>query len=295
MVTATLPSVPIAVVVLDFDPVVRFAGLAVRLDTLIVAAGVVLALLVAALLARGAGRDDPDGLRIDDLLFIVLAAVPGGVVGGRLGYVLLHLDYYRTSPAAIVDPGQGGLELLLGVVGAGISGGYAARLLGPSAGVWFHAAAIPTLLAVAGGKLAMAVGGTGQGSATDLPWATAYAGPGPWGSLSPALPAHPAQLYEAALVALIVVALTLAGMVGAFDRRDGVAWLAAVGSWAMARGVVAITWRDAPVAGPLRVEQLIVLAVLLGCAVAARVVRGAPAVQPHTATGWPDARPRRRA
>ena len=288
---------PIAAVVLDFDPVVRVAGLAVRLDTLIVAAGIVIALLVAALLARGAGRHlGPDALRIDDLLFVVLAAVPGGVVGGRLGYVLLHLDYYGANPAAIADPGRGGLELLLGVVGAAISGGYAARLLGPSAGVWFHVAAIPTLLAVATGKLGMAVGGAGQGSATDLPWATSYTGAGPWGSLAPALPAHPAQLYEAGLVALIVVVVTVAGMVGAFDRRDGAAWLAAVGSWALARGVVAATWRDAAVAGPLRAEQLLVLAVLLGLGIAAtRLVRGARSVEPGIAAGWRDAGPPRRA
>ena len=287
---------PIAVVVLDFDPVVRLAGLAVRLDTLVAAVGVVLALLVAALFARGVARDiGPDALRIDDLLFIVLASVPGAVVGGRLGYVLLHLDYYRATPAAVVDPGQGSLELLLGVVGGALTGGYAARLLGPSAGAWFHVAAIPTLLAVGTGKVAMAVGGAGQGSPTDLPWATAYAGSAPWGSLAPAVPSHPAQLYEAALVGFVLLALALAGMVGALDRRDGGAWLAAVGSWALARAVVATTWRDAAVVGPLRAEQLLALAVLAGCAIAAAFVlpRGRSVEMP--AAEWPDPASRRRA
>ena len=288
---------PIAVVVLDFDPVVRLAGLAVRLDTLVVAAGVLLALLVAILLARGAARDHGlASLRVDDLLFIVLAAVPGAVVGGRLGYVLLHLDYYRATPLAIVDPGQGGLELLLGVVGGGVSGGYAARLLGPSAGVWFHVAAIPTLLAVAAGKAAMAVGGAGQGSATNVPWATAYAGPGPWGSLGPALASHPAQLYEAALVVLVGLAVVLAGIVGAFDRRDGGAWLAAVASLALVRAVVALTWRDATVVGPLRAEQLIALAVLAGSVLtAALVLPRARSVEPPAAPSWPARASRRRA
>jgi hypothetical protein len=57
-----------------------------------------------------------------------------------------------------------------------------------------------------------------------------------------------------------------------------------------------MTWRDAPVAGPLRAEQLLVLAVLLGVGVAAALLaRGAGSVEPRTAAGWPDPGSPRRA
>jgi len=264
--------VPIAVIALEFDPFLRLGDRLVRLETLVLAVGVLGALLVAARIARRtpAGGGDAslapaDNLRPDDLVFIVLAAVPGAVVGGRLGYGLLHLDYYGNHPGAILDPGQGSLELGLAIVGGALTGGLAARLLGEPVGRWFHVAALPLLAAIAVGKLAMALGGSGQGQPSNVPWATAYLGAGPWGSLAPELPSHPAQLYEAAATALVLgAAIALLGS-GAFARRDGRLFVAAVAGWAVARTVIAATWRDAPVLGPLVADQLLSIAIAAGC------------------------------
>jgi prolipoprotein diacylglyceryltransferase len=288
--------VPLAVVALDFDPVLRLGGVAVRLDTLVAAIGVLLAILIAALLARStpAKGDNPwlhRPLRLDDLLFVVLAAIPGALIGGRLGYALLHLDYYAANPAALIDPGQGSAELLLGVVGGGVTGLYGARMLSERAGRWFHVAAVPTLVAVGIGKVSMALGGSGQGAASTADWATRYVGPGPWGSLGPDVGAHPAQLYETAGVGVVILAVVALSAGGFFDRRDGTAWLVAVGGWALVRAVVATTWRDASVLGPMRAEQLLCIAVLGGSAAAALWIRRSPVRakepvldEPH----WPD-------
>jgi prolipoprotein diacylglyceryltransferase len=264
--------VPIAFIALEFDPFLRLGDRLVRLETILLAAGVLTALLIAARIARrtpaGGGEASPestDNLRPDDLVFLVLAAVPGAVVGGRLGYALLHLDYYGTHPGAILDPGQGSLELGLAIVGGALTGGLAARLLGEPVGRWLHVAALPLLAAIAVGKLAMALGGSGQGLPSNLPWATAYLGAGPWGSLAPELPSHPAQIYEAASTALVLgVAIVLLAS-GAFARRDGRLFVAAVAGWAVARTVVATTWRDAPVLGPLLADQLLSIAIAGGC------------------------------
>lgn len=265
-------TVPIAVVALAFDPFLRLGDRFVRLETLALAAGILGAILLGARIALrtpagdGIESDPPaDRLRPDDLLFIVLAAVPGAVIGGRLGYGLLHLDYYGNHPGAILDPGQGSLELGLAIVGGTLTGGLAARLLGEPAGRWFHVAALPLLVAIAVGKLAMALGGSGQGQPSNLPWATAYLGAGPWGSLAPELPSHPAQLYEAAATAVVLAAaIALLGS-GAFARRDGRLFVAAIAGWAVARTVVAATWRDAPVLGPLLADQLLSIAIAGGC------------------------------
>jgi phosphatidylglycerol:prolipoprotein diacylglycerol transferase len=238
----------------------------------VLAAGVLGALLLAARFVQrtpageGAGPHEPgDSLRPDDLLFIVLAAVPGAVLGGRLGYGLLHLDYYAAHAGAILDPGQGSLELGLAIVGGALTGGWAARLLGEPVGRWFHVAALPLLVALAVGKLAMALGGSGQGMPSDLPWATAYLGAGPWGSLAPELPSHPAQLYEA--LATVVVLVGAIGLLtsGAFARRDGRLFVAVLAGWAVARTVIAATWRDAPVLGPLLADQLLSIVIAGTC------------------------------
>ncbi len=263
---------PPAVIVLDFDPVVRFAGLAVRIETLVLAGGILAALLLAARIAQataageGPGSPAPAGtLRPDDLVFIVLAAVPGAVLGGRLGHGLLHLDYYAAHPGAILDPGQGSLELGLAIVGGALTGGWAARLLGAPVGRWFHVAALPLLVGIAVGKLAMALGGIGQGAPSDLLWATAYLGAGPWGSLVPELPSHPAQLYEALATVVVLAGATVLIARGRFERRDGRLFLAVLAGWAIARTVVAATWRDAPVLGPLLAGQLLAIALAGTC------------------------------
>jgi len=304
----TLPlTVPTAVLILDFDPLVRAGDASVRISTLVLAAVVAGALLLAARIAATTPAHGPTPgpfahrhhLRLDDLLFIVLGVVPGAVIGGRVEYVLTHLDYYVATTGAIVDPGQGGLGLGLAVVGGIASGAFVTRLLEAPIGRWAHVAALPTLLALAGGRVAQVLSGDGQGQPTDLSWATSYVGPGPWGSLAPSLPSHPAQVYEAVLVAVVLVVLgaILAG--GAFASRDGRALAIAIGLWAIVRVAVAATWRDAPVWAGLNAAQVIAIAVAFGCAlvlvagrsIADRFERGAAGRQGVGDTlepDWPD-------
>jgi phosphatidylglycerol---prolipoprotein diacylglyceryl transferase len=256
--------VPVAVVTLSFDPTVDLAGRAILIETIALAIAILVALTVAAAIAHATPRDSARRrLRLDDMLFIVLGIVPGAVVGARLGYVLLHLDFYRSQPGAILNPAQGGLELTLGILGGVLTGAYVARLLEAPVGRWAHAAALPVLVAIAGGKLAQALDGAGQGVPTDLSWATAYAGPGPWGSLAPGVPSHPSQLYEAGVASVVFVACAALLATGAFKRRDGRLLSVALGGWIAGRFVVAFSWRDATVLGPLRAEQVILLAALL--------------------------------
>lgn len=258
---------PLAVIDLAFDPVLRLSDTAsVRYETI----GLAVVLLIGLLLAARIGSQTPaigpyvpaPGLRIDDLVFIVFAAVPGAILGGRLGAVLDHVDYYQANTGAIVDPTQGGLTLTLAVPFGILTGALIARLLGAPVGRWLHATALPLLFVLAAGKLIGVLGATGQGTPADLVWATAYDGPGPWGSLAADIPSHPAQVYEAILVTLAFTGLLAASRLEVVARRDGAAMFVALGLWAVARFLVAFTWRDAPLLGPLRAEQLLALVVL---------------------------------
>jgi prolipoprotein diacylglyceryltransferase len=268
--------VPFAVIAFDFDPYLRLDVGAVRWETLGIAGAILLALIATAVLAGRTPADARRGsghLRRDDLLFIGLGIVPGAVIGGRLGYALIHLDYYLGAPSAIVDMSAGGLQLSLAVMGGTVTGLYVARLLDAPAGRWLHVAAVPVLLAIEGGKLAMAWGGSGQGALSGDGWATSYLGPGPWGSLAPSLPSIPSQVLEGLAtggVALVLLAL-LAG--GAFARRDGQLYLVALAGWLVVRLAVATTWRDPTVLGPLSADQvisLVLLAIVVAALVAAR-------------------------
>jgi prolipoprotein diacylglyceryltransferase len=257
-----------AVITLAFDPVLKLTeSSSVRYETIALAAVLLVGLVLAAWVGRLTPAIGPfvpaPGLRADDLIFIVVGAVPGAIIGGRLGYVLVNLDYYRGHAAAIVDPTQGGLELTLAVPLGILTGALIARLIGAPVTRWMHAIALPLLFVLAAGKLVGVLGANGQGSPTDLPWATAYLGPGPWDSLAADIPSHPAQVYEAILGLITIIGLAAASRLEFVSRRDGAALYAALGLWAIGRFAIAFTWRDPVIAGPLRAEQVLLLLVAI--------------------------------
>jgi phosphatidylglycerol---prolipoprotein diacylglyceryl transferase len=292
-----IATVPIAVILFGFDPYVQlFGDLTVRWGALALTAVIVAALVLAGLLARSGG------LRPDDVVFIAVGIVPGAVIGGRIGYLLVHAGYFGSDPGQLFDPAVGGMELGLAVVGGFITGSYVAGLLGASVGRWLHVAALPVLLALGAGKLTMVLTGSGQGLPSDADWATAYLGPGPWGSLAPALPSVPSQALEGIATLAILTVLAVALILGAFRRRDGRLFFVAIGLWAVARAAVSTTWRDPVVAGGLNAGGLIAVGIAVGCAIALVILtarrRGSigdaerPDTRPEIAWPDPETRPR---
>ncbi len=249
---------PTAVIAFDFDPDVRLGDVVVRWETVGIALAILAALLIAGLAVRSAG------MRVDDLLFVVLGIVPGAVVGARLGYVLLHPAFFAESPARIIDPAVGSLELTLGVVGGAITGTIVGGLIDGQPGRWLRAGVVPLLVVAGFGKLAMVLGGSGQGQPTGGEPATAYLGPGPWGSLGPALPSVPSQALEGVATIVVLVVLLVVLLAPFLRHPDGRAFFLALAAWCGIRVAVAATWRDPVVAGPLRAEQVIAAVVGVG-------------------------------
>jgi prolipoprotein diacylglyceryltransferase len=269
--------VPTAVIAFDFDPVARIGDAGVRWETI----GIAVAIF-AALVVEGAWCA-ASAMRLDDLLFVALGVVPGAVAGGRLGYVLLHGSFFAEDLRRVVDPAIGSLELTLGVVGGAITGAIVGALLDGRPGRWIQAATVPFLIAVGVGKLAMVLGGSGQGQPTAADPATAYLGHGPWGSLGPDVPSIPSQAIEGVATLLLLAAVVWLLLVPALRRPDGRGFLAVLAAWCVVRFLVAGTWRDEAVLGPLRAEQLIDVAVAAGSLVMlAAVVARARRLDPGT-------------
>ncbi len=281
---------PVALIELDFDPLLHLGGRTIPLEIAGVAGVVLLVLLAAALIAGRTPAGDPSSgreladaesggegedaeqdltppqthLRRDDVLLIGLAVLPGAVAGGRLVYGLIHLDYYTHSPAALTDPSLGSLSLSGAVLGGAITGAAVAHLLGPSLGRWLRAATVPMLLAVGVGKAVAILGGEGQGAPTDGPFAVRFGGAGPWPDPAAALVAsHPSQLYEAVATGIVLLIVALLWASGR-ARSGQLLFGTALALWALARFAVAFTWRDPAIAGPLRAEQLVCLAIAAG-------------------------------
>lgn len=252
-----------AVINLDFDPWLRAGPLLLRWEVIALSLIIAVSLLVFRWsVGRTVGQS-----RTDDVVFVVLAALPGAIVGGRLVHGLDFLGAYAADPAALLDLGRGSLSLVGGVAGGVLSAAYVCRLLGFAPGRWLDAAAVPLLLAIGLGKLAMALGGAGQGAAYDGPLATAYTGSG-WVSAGAATPAYPAQIYEGLWVLVGALLLLLLTQRAAEQRPgSGRRFLAAICWWLTGRLVIGFSWRDERVVGPFSAEQL-ATAVLLVLAVA---------------------------
>ncbi len=291
----------VAVIEVSFDPLWLSQGpfgVLLSWQGLAAAAIVFVTLLVAAFatVRYRASRPvdvpaDAPALRLDDLLFVAVAVVPGAVIGGRIVHGLDYAGVYASDLAALVDPARGSLSLLGAVVGGTLTAAYIARILSggrPDWRRWLEVAAPLLLFLVVGAKFSQFLGGGGQG----VPWtgeqAVAFLGPGPWQSVAPTMPSVPAQLLEGAWAAIGVLVLAFV----ASRLRFGTVFLWAVAWWLAGRIAIAFTWRDQATVGPLSVEQalamltLVVVALLLfGGRVRARLGSEAG---PADGLTWPD-------
>jgi prolipoprotein diacylglyceryltransferase len=182
--------------------------------------------------------------------------------------VLLYLDYYRAHTETILDASQGSLTLAGGVAGGVVTALLVAMILGAPVRRWLGVAIVPLLLALGLGKLAMVLGGAGQGLPSVGEWSTAYAGTGPWGSLAPQIPSDPSQVYEAVTTAGALFAVLVLALIGPLRRRPVTLFAAGVGLWALGRFAVAYTWRDPVLVGELNGDQLVTIGIAIVCGLA---------------------------
>ena len=139
----------------------------------------------------------------DDQLTIVIAAVIGVIVGGRLGYVLVYGGgFFLSNPARIFAIWDGGMSFHGGLAGILIAGVVVSRTMGIP---WLTLCDIGSVGAPVGiffGRIANFINGELWGRPTSVPWAIVFPN-------ADALPRHPSQLYEALLEGLVLFAVML--------------------------------------------------------------------------------------
>lgn len=196
----------------DISPIAFELGpLVVRWYALSYVVGILLGYRLVSLLNR---RVAPPLLTEAARENLVLYAVLGIMLGGRLGYVLFYnAAYYFQNPADILALWHGGMSFHGGFIGTLVAfflfaGRYKIRWL-----------SLMDLLAVAApiglflGRLANFVNGELFGRVTESPLGMVFPRGGP-------LPRHPSQLYEAGLegALLFVILILLATRTSALKR-----------------------------------------------------------------------------
>ena len=135
----------------------------------------------------------------DSLLTVVLCAIIGVILGGRLGYVLVYGDgYYFSHPAEILAFNHGGMSFHGGLIGALLSGIVAARFTGIPYLTLADMGCIAAPIGLFFGRCANFVNGELWGAPTSLPWGVVF------GGTAGAMPRHPSQLYEGLLEGLVL-------------------------------------------------------------------------------------------
>ena len=139
----------------------------------------------------------------DDQLTIVIAAVIGVIVGGRLGYVLVYGNgYFFAHPLSVFAIWDGGMSFHGGLAGILIAGFVVARMLRLPWLTLCDLGSVGAPIGIFFGRIANFINGELWGRVTNVPWAMVFPNAGP-------LPRHPSQLYEALLEGLVLFACML--------------------------------------------------------------------------------------
>lgn len=162
------------------DPIAfTIFGIEIRWYGILVAFGVTLALIL------GYKRAPSEGIDREDVLDILLPAIPMGIVGARLYYVLFNLEYYH-SFKDVINLRSGGLAihggLILGIATAAI----VCKRKELKVLQVFDLLAPSVALGQAIGRWGNFMNGEAHGGPTDLPWAITVNG----------VKVHPTFLYE---------------------------------------------------------------------------------------------------
>ncbi len=241
-------------IIIDINPVLFASGpVTIRWYGVMIS----VAIIVAGLLAiREAKRI---GISEDEVLYVLVWAVPAALAGARLFHVIDAWDYYITYPLQILAIQEGGLAIYGGLAGGLLAGAWAARRKGILSWKLLDIAAPSMILGQAIGRIGCFINGDHQGAPANLPWATAYVNPG---SLAPdSEPRHPTQVYEL-LYDLAVFALLIA--LRPRLKRDGMVFALYAALYAFGRFWISALREDAPFLMGLKEDQVIsVLAFLV--------------------------------
>ena len=226
----------------------------VRWYGIIIARAIVVATLV--MMKRAPGHN----IKRDDLLDILICAVPLGIVGARLYYVIFNWNYYSINPVQIFNLRAGGLAihggLILGIIGALVIIKYK----GYSFFNVLDLAAPAIALGQAIGRWGNYFNSEAHGGPTDLPWAIIVDGEA----------VHPTFLYES-LWCLILFFILLA-----VDRKrqftGQVICLYGI-LYSIERFFVEALRTDSLMIGPLKQAQVISIVIIVICVILYFILR----------------------
>lgn len=231
---------PIAFTILGFE--VRWYGV-------LMATAIIFAVLI---LIRRAPRHNLKG---DDVIDIMLVAIPAGIIFSRLYYIVFNWSYYSGDPAQILNFRGGGLAIHGALIG-GFLGAYFVCRHKKISFIDGLDMTVPTIaLAQSIGRWGNYFNSEAHGGPTDLPWAITIAGE----------KVHPTFLYESIWCLILFFVLIYVD-----NHRRFVGQVACLYGmlYSIERIFVEDLRTDSLMIGSFRQAQVLSAAVILFCAIA---------------------------
>ena len=191
------------------------------------------------------------GIKEDNILDLAIIAIPSGLIGARLYYVIFNWEYYFNNPLQILNFRGGGMA----IHGALIGGIFAGYLFSKYRKLSFFKLADTVML---GMPLAQSIGRWGNfinkeahGGPTDLPW----------GIMVDGIKVHPTFLYESIWDLGIFIFLFIFRKKKSYEGEIIVLYAIL---YSLGRFFIEGLRTDSLMLGPLRMAQVISLVGIIG-------------------------------
>jgi phosphatidylglycerol:prolipoprotein diacylglycerol transferase len=213
--------------------------------------GIIMASAISLGLIIALRESKKKNLNPDLLLDLIIFAIPFSIIGARTYYVIFQWDYYIQHPQDIIAIWQGGLAIHGALIGATITAIIFTKIKGVNFWKIADIAAPSLILGQAIGRWGNFINQEAYGYKTNLPWAMYIDG----------AYRHPTFLYESIWDFLVFIFLLW------LRRRKkiktGEIFLSYIIAYSFGRFFVEAFRTDSLMVGPLRMAQVISIALII--------------------------------
>ena len=181
---------------IDIDPILELGPVGIDWYGFAMAMGAVSVIVLSIMEARRVCRSLNIRFNLDSTLFMIVWAMIGGVIVGRLFYIIDNWNYYISQPEAFM--GLGYIRLIGVIVGAAVGVLVYMLLAKPDYGLtirqWADVIAPGAMLGIVIQRFGCFIRGCCYGIRSDLPWSVVYLNPTSAAPLGVSI--HPVQMYH---------------------------------------------------------------------------------------------------
>jgi len=191
------------------------------------------------------------GISEDDVLNLAICAIPAGVIGARLYYVIFNWSYYSQYPSQILNFRGGGMAIHGALIGGILAGFIYTKVKKLNFFKMADIALIGMPLAQAIGRWGNYINGEAHGGPTNLPW----------GIMVDGVKVHPTFLYESIWNFGIFIFLWMFRKKKKYEGQIAVYYIIL---YSLGRFFIEGLRTDSLMLGPLRMAQVISLVGVIG-------------------------------